>query len=122
PRRWFFSNLNQGNAPIGLFNLAGSALLGNFQRQITRALGLSEFRIFPAPLIDPEERTTTFGLAGEAAVDLGDRLSLSVLKLLNPDRAAQYGVRYRISESTVLRGSTDFDDDSRGTIEFERRF
>ena len=112
----------RGDTTLGLANLAGSALFGSVQGAIGEALGLSEFRVFPTPIINEEARTTTLGLAAEASIDLTKKLSFSALKILNTEQPAQFGIRYRLNESTVLRGSTDFEQDSRAIIEYEQRF
>ena len=118
----FVDPLGRGDPTLGLANLAGSALFGSFQGAIGEALGLSEFRVFPTSIINEEERTTTLGLAAEASIDLTEKLSFSALKILNTEQPAQFGIRYRLNERTVLRGSTDFEQDSRATVEYEQRF
>ncbi|MGK7943445.1 MAG: translocation/assembly module TamB domain-containing protein, partial [Microcystaceae cyanobacterium] len=115
---------NQDNATVGLANLAGSAVLGTVPGELGSALGLSEFRIFPTQIINEESRISPsqIGIAAEAGLDLTDDLSLSILKILNTDQAPQWGIRYRFNDQLLLRGSSNFDDDSRGVIEYERRF
>ncbi|MGF1478372.1 MAG: translocation/assembly module TamB domain-containing protein [Cyanophyceae cyanobacterium] len=118
----FVNTLGRGDTTLGLANLAGSALFGSVQGAIGEALGLSEFRIFTTPLINDEQRTTALGVAAEASIDITSDLSFSALKILNTEQPAQYGIRYRLNESTVLRGSTDLEDDNRAIVEFEQRF
>ena len=115
-------DIGRGDTALGLANLAGSALFGSVQGAIGEALGLSEFRVFPTPIINEEARTTTLGLAAEASIDLTEKLSFSALKILNTEQPAQFGIRYRLNERTVVRGSTDFEQDSRAIIEYEQRF
>jgi translocation and assembly module TamB len=85
---------------------------------------LSEFRIFSTPLIDDRDRTSNngIGIAAEAGIDITNDVSFSVLKILNTDRLPQFGLDYRINNNTVIRGSSNFSDDSRVTIEYEQRF
>jgi translocation and assembly module TamB len=87
-------------------------------------LGLSEFRIFSTPLIDEQERISRnqIGIAAEAGIDLTKDVSFSAMKILNTDRLPQFGLQYRINGNTVIRGSTNFSDDSRAIIEYEQRF
>jgi translocation and assembly module TamB len=120
----FVNTLSSGDTTVGLANLAGTAVLGTVQGAIGDALGLSEFRIFSTPLINDQERigSTQIGVAAEAGVDLTHDLSLSLLQILNADRPPQFGLRYRINENTILRGSSNFSDDNRGIIEYQRRF
>ncbi len=116
-----FNNF-RGDNTLTLANLASAAFLGSFQPELGKALGLSEFRLFPTQVINPEKRTSDFNLGVEATIDVNPNLSLSVIKILTSQQAAQYGIKYRINEQTLLKGSTDFNNDSRGAIEFEHRF
>ncbi|MEM1368427.1 MAG: translocation/assembly module TamB domain-containing protein [Cyanobacteria bacterium P01_H01_bin.15] len=118
----FVNTLSQDVTPTGIANLAGSALISPIQKEVANALGLSQFRIFPTPIVDETERTSTIGLAGEAGIDITNRLSASVFKLLNPDLSAQWGLRYRINRNWILGASTNFTQDSRASLEFESRF
>ncbi|MEA5537312.1 translocation/assembly module TamB domain-containing protein [Crocosphaera sp. XPORK-15E] len=120
----FLNTLGTGETTLGLANLAGSAVLGPVQGAIGEALGLSEFRIFPTPLINEKDRlnSSSIGVAAEAGVNVTQDLSLSIQKIMNSDRPAQFGLRYRINDSTTLRGSSNFSDDNRGSIQFEQRF
>jgi translocation and assembly module TamB len=120
-----------GRDPLyGIASLAGSALLNNVQTTIGRALGLSEFRLFPTYTTSNNSRggsstattTTTLGLAAEAAIDITPSLSVGLLKVLTNNQPAQIGLRYRINDNLLLRGSTDFSGDSRAVLEYEARF
>jgi translocation and assembly module TamB len=116
-----------GDALLGVADLAGNALLGNIQSTIGNALGLSEFRLFPARSNEddskkPARSTGTLGLAAEAAVDVTPAISVSVLKILTNNQPAQFGFRYRLNDNLLLRGSTDFSGDNRATVEYELRF
>ena len=120
----FVNTLGRGDTTLGLANLAGSAVFGGIQGAISDRLGLSEFRIFSTPLINEEERISRdrIGIAAEAGIDITGDVSFSVLKILNTDRPPQFGLQYRINDNTVIRGSTNFSDDSRAIIEYEQRF
>lgn len=124
----YVDTLGRGDTLLGLANLAGSALLTNVQTAIGRTLGLSEFRLFPTYSTNNERgtgsgtNTGTLGLAAEAAVDITPALSASVLKILTNNEPAQFGLRYRINDNLLLRGSSNFSDDSRATLEYELRF
>ncbi|QUS60381.1 translocation/assembly module TamB domain-containing protein [Synechocystis sp. PCC 7338] len=109
---------------VGLANLAGSAVLGPVQGRIGEALGLSEFRIFSTPLMNEGDRLqgNQIGVAAEAGIDLTPQLGVSVQKIINSDRLPQWGLEYRVNDSTVIRGSSNFQDDSRGIVEFQKRF
>ncbi len=118
----FINTLGQDDPSLGLANLAGSALLGTVQDSIGQALGLTEFRLFPASVLDENGRTSSLGLAAEASVDVTRELSVSALKILTTEQPAQFGLRYRLDDSLILRGSSDFSGDSRATLEYEIRF
>lgn len=119
----FVDTLGRGDSTLGLANLAGSALFGSFNTVLSNAFGLSEFRLFPTQIIDEKrEGDRIMGLAGEAAIDLTNNISFSVLKILNTDLPAQFGFRYRLNDNWMIRGSSNFEDDSRGVIEYELRF
>lgn len=118
----FVSTLGRGESTLGLANLAGSAIFGSFQGELADTLGLSELRIFPTPIIREDRRTETFGLATEIGLDLNQDLSFSVLKILTNTQPPQFGLRYRINDQVILRGSTDFTEDTRGIVEYQLRF
>lgn len=118
----FVNTLGQDDPSLGLANLAGSAILGTVQDSIGQALGLTEFRLFPTSILDDKGRNTTLGLAAEASVDVTEQLSVSALKILTTEQPAQFGLRYRLDDNLILRGSTDFSGDSRAAFEYEIRF
>lgn len=120
------SGFGQGNAALGLANLASSTFLGTFQNTIGDALGLSDFRIFPTLIPteteDGEESRSTLGFGAEAGIDLSQDLSFSVLTIFNANQPFQYSLRYRLSDDILLRGSTDLSDNDSFIIEYETRF
>jgi len=124
-----FINAIAGNDDValvgGIANLAGNALLGRFQNNIADALGLDEFRIFPAEVLDDEDRRgdSQLGIAIEVSKDLSNNFSLSVQQYLTPpEQPTRFSARYRVNENLILRGSTDLEGDSRATVEFQTRF
>ena len=112
----------QGNATVGLANLASSALLSNFQNQVSDALGLATFRLFPTSINERGQTNTTLGLGAEVGVDITPSLSVSVLRVLTANQPFQYSLRYRFNESVLLRGSSNLSGDNRFLIEYETRF
>ena len=120
----FVNTLGRGNSTLGLANLAGSALFGSLNSEFNNAFP-GALRMFPTQIIDDEnpDGNRIEGLAGEIAIDIIDNFSFSVLKILNVDSIpARFGFRYRLDENFVLRGSTNFNDESRGSVEFQWRF
>jgi translocation and assembly module TamB len=118
----FANTLGRGDTTLGLANLAGQAFFNSFQNQIAEALGLSDFRIFPTQVIDSNERTESLALGMELGVNITSDLSVSAMKILTQDISPQVGIRYRINDNTVIRGSSDFDRDTRGVLEYQKRF
>ncbi len=125
----FVNTLGRGDdATLGIANFAGSALLTNVQGVIGNAIGLSEFRLFPTLIGNTTTGTSTLGLAAEAGVDIlrtADGVpivSATALRVLTASQATQFGLRYRINEKLIFRGSTDFAGDNRAVFEFETRF
>ena len=119
----FVFTLGRDTSNLGLANLAGSALFGSLTSEFNNAFP-GALRLFPTQIIDEKRDSSSIeGLAGEIAVDVIDNFSFSVLKILNVDSIpAQFGFRYRLDENFVLRGSSNFKDETRGLIEFESRF
>lgn len=119
----FIASLAEDDSDVVFANLAGSALLGTFQNFLNNAVGLSEVRLFPTLINDDNsDRSSILGVGAELGLDLTRDLSLSSFKILNSDRPFQYGLRYRFDNNFLMRGSSDFQDDSRVTVEFEQRF
>jgi translocation and assembly module TamB len=118
----FINTLGRGDSTLGIANLAGSALLTNIQGFIGNALGLSEFRLFPTITTDDDRQSSTLGLAAEAGVDITPAISASVLRVLTSGQSTQFGLRYRVNDSFLFRGSTDFSGDNRAVLEYESRF
>ncbi|PSB04833.1 translocation/assembly module TamB domain-containing protein [Merismopedia glauca] len=118
----FVDTLGRGETTLGLANLAGSALLGNVQNAIGDTLGLSEFRLFPTVISNQKRGNLTLGLGAEAGIDINPKFSLSVLAILNADQPPQYGIRYRLNDEVLFRGSTDFSGETRAVVEYESRF
>ncbi len=111
-----------GNAPLAIASVAGSAFLGDFQNLIANTIGLSDFRIFPTTVLSDNARSSTLAIAGEVGFDVTRNLSVSLLQILTVPEPTQFGVRYRINDNILLRGTTNLEGDSRAVIEYERRF
>jgi translocation and assembly module TamB len=118
----FVNTLGRGDSTLGIANLAGSALLTNIQGLIGNAIGVSELRLFPTVSTNNNTRSSTLGLAAEIGIDLTRNLSASALKVLTSDQPTQFGLRYRLNDQLLLRGSSDFSGDDRAVIEYEVRF
>ncbi len=121
----FVDTLGRGDSTLGLANLAGSALLGNFQGTVSKignAFGLDELRLFPTVTTSEKSRNSTLGLAAEGNVDLSRNLSVSVLKILTTNEPTQFGLSYRLSDSLRLRASTNLNAESLAIFEYQNSF
>ncbi|MBE9116479.1 translocation/assembly module TamB domain-containing protein [Lusitaniella coriacea LEGE 07157] len=118
----FINAFSQEDSGLGLANLAGTALFGTLQNALANALGLSEFRIFPSAVTDPDSQTSTVGLAAELGYNITDDLGVSVTQFLTPQVPTQVNVRYRLNDYFLLRGSTNFSNDNRFQVEYRQRF
>ncbi len=118
----FLNNFGEGDSNLGLANLASAAFLGSVQGQLQKEFGFDQLRLFPTQILNSENRTSSFALGAELGLDITDNFSISITKILTNEQAPQYSIRYRLNDQTILRGSSDFEQDSRGVIEFEHRF
>ena len=124
----FVDTEGRGESTLGLINIAGSAVLNNFQsafNDIGTAFGLSEFRIFPTIISeDPEagRNSSSLEIAAEAGIDFTKNISLSGIKILTADDPFQWGINYRVNDRVRLRGSTNLLDDTRVLLEYQKRF
>jgi translocation and assembly module TamB len=114
----FINTLGTGDSTLALANLAGSVLLTQFQTALNQALGLRDFRLFPTTT----SRTSSLTLGAELGIKLTDNVSGSILRILDANQPTRFGIRYRIDDNILLRGSTDFQEDTRGEIELRFRF
>jgi translocation and assembly module TamB len=117
----FLGNV-QNNPTTALASIAGSPLLTNLQNFINDTLGISDFRLFPTTIIPENSRTSSLALAAELGFDITNDFSVSVLQLLTVPTSPQFSLRYRLTDQLLLRGSTDFNNESRAVLEFETRF
>ncbi|MBL1208838.1 MAG: hypothetical protein FWJ34_03625 [Geminocystis sp. GBBB08] len=118
----FFNNFGDGDGNLGLANLASAAFLGSVQGQLQKQFGFDQLRLFPTQILNSENRKSSFALGAELGLDITDNLSVSITKILTDEQAPSYSLRYRFNDQFILRGLSDFEQDSRGVIEFEHRF
>ncbi|MDY6941260.1 MAG: translocation/assembly module TamB domain-containing protein, partial [Cyanobacteriota bacterium] len=114
----FVNTLGRGDTTLAIANLASSVLLTQIQSAVGQTLGLQDFRLFPAT----NSQTSTLTLGAEIGIDLTEDISTSILRILDSRESTRFNLRYRLSDSVQLRGSTDFDEDHRGEIELQFRF
>jgi translocation and assembly module TamB len=115
----------QADPGQGLAVVGGSTLFGYLQgdfNEFFSAIGVSEFRLFPTLVTDPDDDVAVLGLSAEAVFDLTDDFSASVSYIIAADEPLRYNVIYRISDELRVRGSTNLAGESRALVEFESSF
>ncbi|MDQ2096243.1 MAG: translocation/assembly module TamB domain-containing protein [Tychonema bourrellyi B0820] len=125
----FVQTLGRGDSTLAIANLAGAGLFGNLQSVITNATGLTEFRLFPTRIGAGETQTSSSGSAAgslgvglEVGGDITRNLSATIIRVLSANQPTEFNLRYRLNDQILLRGSTNFQGENRGTIEYELRF
>ncbi|MDZ4870902.1 MAG: hypothetical protein CLLPBCKN_000290 [Chroococcidiopsis cubana SAG 39.79] len=121
----FVNTLGRGDPTLGLATIAGSALLSNFQDNITEigeALGIDELRLFPTIVTDPTENVSVLGLAAEAVFAITNDFSVSLSRVFAANDPLRYNLIYRLNDQILVRGSTNLSGESRLLVEYETRF
>jgi translocation and assembly module TamB len=99
----------------------GSGALAGFGDRIADVVGLRSFSVFPTT-DTARDSTAGIGIGMEAAFDIGDRISVDALEILNSGNPPEVGVSYRFSNQLRARGSTNFSGNETVTVEYEIRF
>ncbi|WP_445636378.1 AsmA-like C-terminal domain-containing protein [Nostoc sp. DSM 114161] len=115
-----------GDLGQGLTNFASSTILGSLQGTITaigQAVGFNEFRIFPTPTTNQESRrSSVLDLSAEGVFNVNRNFSVSLSRAFSTNESLRYNVLYRLNDEILVRGSTNLDDDSLLSVEYENRF
>ncbi|MEH2069100.1 MAG: translocation/assembly module TamB domain-containing protein [Nostoc sp.] len=115
-----------GDLTQGLTNFASSTILGSLQGTITaigRTVGFSEFRIYPTPTTNEESRrSSVLDLSAEGVFDVSRNFSVSLSRAFSTNESFRYNVLYRLNDEILMRGSTNLDDESLFSVEYETRF
>jgi translocation and assembly module TamB len=126
----FINSFGKEGGTLAIANLAGASLFNNLQSAVINATGLGEFRLFPtqtyrtSPAANQDTKSTaaTLGLGLEVGVDLTHNFSVSILKILTTNQIPEYNIRYRVNDNILIRGTTNFQDETRSSIQYEIRF
>lgn len=119
------NNLQQGDATLGLINIAGSAVFSNLQgtlSQIGQTIGLSELRLFPTLVTNTNTNVSVLGLAAEGVFDVSKDFSVSLSRVFASNEPFRYNVIYRLNDELRVRASTNLGDEGRAVVEYETRF
>lgn len=100
----------------------GSGALAGFGDRIADVVGLRSFSVFPTTNANASDSIAGIGIGMEAAFDIGDRISIDALEILNSGNPPEVGVSYRFSNQLRARGSTNFSGNETVTVEYEIRF
>lgn len=113
---------NVAGASLGqVAGFFGSGALAGFGDRIADLAGLRSFSVFPTT-DTAADSAVGVGIGVEAAFDIGDRLSVDALEILNSGNPPEVGVSYRFSNQLRARGATNFSGNETVTVEYEVRF
>ncbi len=113
-----------GNSNLVLANIASAGIFSQIQESVIEATGLSEFRLYPAR-ISPEggsRESSALGLGIEIGLDVTDKVSVSVSRVIADDQPTQLGINYRVNDELLIRGATGFSSESEIRFEYEIQF
>ncbi|MEC4814620.1 MAG: translocation/assembly module TamB domain-containing protein [Scytonema sp. PMC 1069.18] len=119
------NTLGQADPALGIASFAGAGILSDLQgslSQIAQSIGFSEFRIYPTTVANEATRASVLSLAAEGVFDVTGNLSASISRVFLTNESFRYGVLYRLNDNIRVRGTTDFGDESRLTVNYESRF
>ncbi|MEK9511691.1 translocation/assembly module TamB domain-containing protein [Limnospira fusiformis PMC 851.14] len=113
-----------GDTTLVLANIASAGLFNEIQQSVLAATGLTEFRIYPARVSQSQERSgsTALGLGLEVGLDVTNDVSVSVSRVLAANQPTQFNLNYRVNDRLLLRGATNFGNESEVRFEYETRF
>ncbi len=113
---------NVAGASLGqVAGFFGSGALAGFGDRIADLAGLRSFSVFPTT-DTAADSAVGVGIGVEAAFDIGDRISVDALEILNSGNPPELGVSYRFSNQLRARGATNFSGNETVTVEYEVRF
>lgn len=111
------------DSTLALANIAGTTLFSNIEQDVLEKTGLSEFRIFPARISRRGSgRSSDLGLGLEVGLDITNRLGVSVTQIFSANEPTEFSLRYRLSDRVLLRGGTNFEDNSVVGVEYQVQF
>ncbi|MGC9526424.1 MAG: translocation/assembly module TamB domain-containing protein [Limnospira sp.] len=111
-----------GDTALVLANIASAGLFNQIQQSVIDATGLTEFRIYPARVSQESSGATALGLGLEVGLDVTNDVSVSISRVLAADQPTQLNLNYRVNDNLLLRGVTNFGNQSEIRFEYETRF
>jgi translocation and assembly module TamB len=111
-----------GDTALVLANIASAGLFNQIQQSVIEATGLTEFRMYPARVSQESSGATALGLGLEVGFDVTNDVSVSLSRVLAADQPTQLNLNYRVNDRLLLRGATNFGNQSEIRFEYETRF
>ncbi|MGL5080518.1 MAG: translocation/assembly module TamB domain-containing protein [Microcoleaceae cyanobacterium] len=111
-----------GDSTLFLANLASVGLFSDLQQKVIRATGLTEFRLYPARVAETSQGSSALGIGLEIGFDVTDNFSVSLSRVLATEQPTQLGVNYRVNDELLLRGATNFSNETEIRFEYEIQF
>jgi len=114
----------QDDSTLVLANIASTGLFGKLQQNVINATGLTEFRIYPSRVAERGSKGTAsaLGVGIEVGLDVTDNAYVSLSRVLAADQPFQFNINYRLNDNILLRGVTNFRNESEIRFEYETRF
>ncbi|MGF1492122.1 MAG: translocation/assembly module TamB domain-containing protein [Microcoleaceae cyanobacterium] len=112
-----------GDSTLFIANIASAGLFGQLQQKVVEATGLTEFRLYPARISESSSSgASALGIGLEIGFDITKDMSVSLGRVLAADQPTQLGINYRVSDELLLRGATNFGNESEIRFEYEIQF
>jgi len=114
----------QDDSTLVLANIASAGLFGKLQENIINATGLTEFRIYPSRVAERGStgRASALGVGIEVGLDVTDNVYVSLSRVLAANQPFLFNINYRLNDNLLLRGATNFINESEIRFEYETRF
>ncbi len=114
----------QDDSTLVIANIASAGLFNRIQQDIINATGLTEFRIFPTRIAErgSSGRASALGLGIEVGLDVTNNTYVSLSRVLASNQPFLFNINYRVNDNLLLRGATNFGNESEIRFEYETRF
>ncbi|CAD5969483.1 hypothetical protein PCC9214_03714 [Planktothrix tepida] len=114
----------QDDSTLVLANIASAGLFGKLQQDIINATGLTEFRIYPSRVAErgSSGRASALGVGIEVGLDVTNNTYVSLSRVLAAHQPFLFNINYRLNDNLLLRGATNFGNESEIRFEYETRF
>ncbi|WP_017297891.1 translocation/assembly module TamB domain-containing protein [Nodosilinea nodulosa] len=104
-----------------LAGFLGGGTLAGFGDRIADTVGLRSFSVFPTT-DTAADSAVGIGIGVEAAFDIGNKIGVDTLSIINSGNPPELGVSYRFNDQLRVRGATNFSGTETVNFEYEVRF